>query len=133
MKLSRLFNWLRCAEFLFAGDMAKGAPTEEKMQKGVDQVFDSCDCYDLIISINKIEVVHQPAPRKPYKEPTSKVKGQRLQVVDKFTYLGSTLSRVVHIDDEANARIAKASAAFGRLRGSIWDRSGIRLDTKLKI
>ena len=39
--------------------------------------------------------------------------------------------RVVHIDDEVNARIAKASAAFGRLRGSIWDRSGIRLDTTL--
>ena len=79
------------------------------------------------------EVVYQPAPGKPYKEPTITVKGQRLQVVDKFTYLGSTLSRVVHIDDEVNARIAKASAAFGRPRGSIWDRSGIRLDTKLKV
>ena len=32
-----------------------------------------------------------------------------------------------------NARIAKASAAFGRLRGSIWDRSGISLDKKLKV
>ena len=61
------------------------------------------------------------------------MKGQRLQVVDKFTYLGSTLSRVVHIDDEVNARIAKASATFGRLRGSIWDRSGLILDTKLKV
>ena len=30
-------------------------------------------------------------------------------------------------------RIAKASAAFGQLRGSIWDRSGIRLDAKLKV
>ena len=79
------------------------------------------------------EVVYQLAPGKPYKEPTITVKGQRLQVVDKFTYLGSTLSRVVHIDDEVNARIAKASAAFGRSRGSIWDRSGIRLDTKLKV
>ena len=27
-------------EFLFADDMAKGAPTEEKMQNGVDQVSD---------------------------------------------------------------------------------------------
>ena len=44
------------------------------------------------------------------------MKGQQLQVVDKFIYLGSTLSRVVHIDDEVNARVAKASAAFGRLR-----------------
>ena len=113
-------------EFLFADDMAKRAPTEEKMQKSVDQVSDSCDSYDLTISIKKTEVVYQPAPGKPYKEPTITVKGQRLQVVDKFTYLGRTLSRVVHINDEVNARIAKASAAFGWLCGSIWDRSGIR-------
>ena len=43
------------------------------------------------------------------------------------------MSRVVHIDDEVNARIAKASAAFGRLRGSGWDQGGISLDTKLKV
>ena len=108
---------------------------KRKCKKGVDQVSDSCDSYDLTISIKKTEVVYQQAPGKPYNEPTITVKGQRLQVVDKFTYLGSTLSRVVHIDDEvnANARIAKASAAFGWLHGSIWDRSGIRLDTKLKV
>ena len=100
-------------EFLFADDMAKGAPTEEKMQKGVDQVSDSCDSYDLTISIKKTEVVYQPAPGKPYKEPTITVKG--------------------HIDDEVNVRIAKASAAFGRLRGSIRDRKWIKLDTKLKV
>ena len=50
-------------------------------------------------------------------------------MVDKFNCLGSTLSRVVQIDDEVNAKIAKiakASAAFGRLRGSIWDRIRIR-------
>ena len=40
-------------EFLFADDMASGAPAEEKMRKGVDQVSDSCDSYDLTISIKK--------------------------------------------------------------------------------
>ena len=54
-------------------------------------------------------------------------------MVDKFTYFGSTLSRVVLIDDEVNARTAKASSAFGRLHGRVWDRSGITLDTKLKV
>ena len=67
--------------------MAKGATTEEKMLKGVDQVSDSCDSYDLTITIKKTEVVYQPAPGKPYKEPTITVKGQRLHVVDKFNYL----------------------------------------------
>ena len=35
--------------------------------------------------------------------------GEKLKVVDKFTYmyLGSTLFRAVHIDDEVTARIAK--------------------------
>ena len=54
-------------EVLFADDMAKGAkgaPLEEKMQKDVDQVSDSCDCNDLTFSIKKIEVVYQPAPGK---------------------------------------------------------------------
>ena len=138
----KLFNlrWLQAKskvqtevldEFLFADDMAKGAPTEEKMQKGVEQVSDSCDGYDLTISIKKTEVVYQPAPGKPYKKPIITVKGQRLQVEDKFSYLGSTLSRIVHINDEVNARIGKASSAFDRLGGSILDRNGIRLDTKL--
>ena len=40
-------------EFLFADDTAKGASTEEKMQKGVDHVSHSCDSYDLTISIKK--------------------------------------------------------------------------------
>ena len=65
----------------------------------MDQVSDSGDSYDLTISIKKTEAVYQSAPVKPYKEPSITVKGQGLQVVDKFTYLGSTLSRVVHIDD----------------------------------
>ena len=41
-------------EFFFADDMAKGATTEEKMQKGVDQVSDSCDSYDPTISIKTL-------------------------------------------------------------------------------
>ena len=55
-------------EFLFAADMAKGAPTEERILNGVDQISDSCDSYDLTISIKKTEKVYQPEPGKPYKE-----------------------------------------------------------------
>ena len=120
-------------ELLYADDMDKNASTEAKMQRAMDQVSQSCDNYDLTISTKKTEVVHQPAPGKPYNEPTITVNGQKLKVVDKFTYLGSTLSRAVHIDDEITARIAKASVAFGRLRANVWERNGIKLDTKLKV
>ena len=83
-------------EFLFADDMAMGASTEEKMQRRVDQVSDSCGSYDLTISIKKTELVFLPTPGKSYEEPAITVKDQRLQVVDKFIYLGSTLSGRAH-------------------------------------
>ena len=52
-------------KFLFADDMAKDALTDENMQKGVDQVSNSCDSYDPTISIRKTGMVYQPAPGKP--------------------------------------------------------------------
>ena len=91
---------------------------KRKLKKVVDQVSDSCDSYDLTIRIKK--VVYQSTPGTPYKEPTITVRGQRLQVVDKFTYLGSTLSRVVHIDSEVNARIAKPVQHLADYVGVYW-------------
>ena len=61
----------------------------------------------------------QPAPHKEYVEPAIIIKSQTLQAVDKFTYLSSTLSRAVHIDDEVSSRIAKASVAFGKLNKNV--------------
>ena len=56
-----------------------------------------------------------------------------LKAVNKFTYLGSTLSRNVIIDDEVDARLAKANSAFGRLSKNVWNRRGITLETKIKV
>ena len=99
-------------ERLYADDIVKNAKIEKKMQVAMDQVSQACDNYDLTISTKKTEVVYQRAPGKPYNEPAATVNRQRLQFVDNFTYLGSTLSRAVHIHDEVTARIAKTSVAF---------------------
>ena len=119
-------------ELLYADDIDKNVSLEVKMQKAMDQVSQSCDNYVLTISIKKTEVVHQAAPGKPYNEPTITVNGQKLKVVDKV-YLGSTLTRPLHISDEVTARIAKASMTFGRLRANVWERNEIKLDAKLKV
>ena len=39
----------------------------------------------------------------------------------------------MHIENEVTARTAKARVAFCRLRTNVWERNGIRLDTKLKV
>ena len=122
-------------KLLFADDLAENAKSQEKMQGGVGRMSKACDNFQLTISTKKTEVVHQPvhqpAPGKPYREPTITVNGQKLQVVDKFTYLGSNLSRAAYTDDEVTARTAKASVAFGRLRTNVWERNGITLISDL--
>lgn len=103
------------------------------MQQNVDKFSEACTNFGLTISIKKTEVLHQPAPGKPYTEPDIIINGQRLKAVDKFTYLGSTLSRNVVIDDEVDARLAKANSAFGRLSKNVWQRRGIKTETKIKV
>ena len=80
----------------------------------------------LTLSTKKTEVVYQPAAGtgKPYSELSITVNVQKLQVADKFNYLGSNLSRGVHIDNEVTARTATARVAFGTFRGNVWERNG---------
>ena len=137
-KLSRLSAKKRVhhghvRDLLFADDCALNARSEEAMQRSMDKLSAACEAFGLTISIKKTEVLHQPAPKTNPEKPTITVKGQCLQTVESFTYLGSTLSSNVVIDKEVESRIAKASAAFGRLRNSVWERKGLTLKTKIKV
>lgn len=80
-------------DFLFADDCALNAFSEAAMQHSVDKFSNACINFGLTISTKKTEVMHQPAPSKPYIQPGISVSGQQLNAVDKFTYLGSTLSK----------------------------------------
>ena len=77
--------------------------------------------------------MYQPTPGNPYQEPNITVKGQRLQAVENFTYLGSTPSRSANINAEVTNSIAKASSTFGRLKKSVWERQGLSHCTKVKV
>ena len=120
-------------DFLYADDSALNAASEADMQHSIDKFAKACSNVGLTISTKKTEVMHQPALGKTYTEPNITINGQQLNVVDKFTYLGSTLLRNIVIDDEVNARLAKASAAFGRLHKNVWNRRSITLETKIKV
>ena len=103
------------------------------MQEGLDLFSVACKEFGLTLKTKKAKIMYQPTPAVPYTVPTIIVGGEKLAVVDKLTYLGSTLSRTVNINEEVNYRIACASAAFCRLYASVWERRDIRLHTKLKL
>ena len=99
-----------------------------------------CDCFaaaarrfGLTISIKKTEALYQPAPGNMYEAPAITIEGKLLNAVDNFKYLGSIVSNDASFDAEITARIAKATAAFGRLSKRLWTVSGIQLNTKIAV
>ena len=81
----------------------------------------------------KLRLLFQPAPGKPYLKPHITVNDTVLNDIEKFTYLGSTISRHENIDKEVTCRIAKASSTFGTLWSNVSDRRGISIATKVKV
>ncbi|KAJ1204408.1 hypothetical protein NDU88_008186 [Pleurodeles waltl] len=77
------------------------------MQQSMSRFFTACKNLSLTISTKKTEVFHQSAPQKMYVEPTITTEGEILKAVEKFTYLSSTLTRCVNIDNEVDTCIAE--------------------------
>ena len=63
----------------------------------------------MTINLKKTVVVYQSAPAKTHILPSIYIYGSKLKVVDKFEYLGSTLSSNNALDNEIALRICKAS------------------------
>ena len=67
----------------------------------------------------------QPKPGTNHVPPNITIDNVSLNVVDKFTYLGSTLSENAMINDDISARLGKARASFGRLTKRLWNERGV--------
>ena len=120
-------------DLLFADDCALAAPSLEALQRLCDCFAAAARRFGLIISIKKTEVLYQPASGKIYEPPAVSIDGKQLKAVKTFRYLGSTISNDASLDAEITARIAKATAAFGRLMTRLWTNRNIRLDTKIAV
>ena len=127
---SKVFQAL-VRDLLYADDADLIAHTEEDMQNIMDIFSRACTAFGLTISIKKTNAMFTPAFGQPYTEPNILVQGKRLEVVDSFVYLGSTISKDGTLDAEIHQRIAKASVAFGKLEKRVWSDHGITIKTKL--
>ena len=118
-------------ELLYADDADFIAHTEKGLQHILDRFSNSCEAFGLTISLTKTKVMFTPAPGDQYIEPNIFVHGTRLGVVEKFVYLGSTLTKDGSLDEEIHLRIQKASVAFGRLEKRVWAARDITIHTKV--
>ena len=95
-------------ELLFADDAAIAAHSEIELQRLIDRLSEACDLFGLTISVKKTEVIGQGTDSTP----AIKLGDESLKTVDKFVYLGSTITSTLSLDEELTSRIGKAIAAF---------------------
>jgi len=55
--------------------------------------------------------------------PVITIDSTTLEVVDSFTYLGSTMTGSLSLDTEISTRIAKAAAVMAKLSKRVWENS----------
>ena len=116
-------------ELLFADDAAIAAHENHHLQTLMDKLSHACDLYSLTISVKKTEVMGQGTPSPP----NIHLNGNELKPVDKFTYLGSTITTSISLDEEINSRIGKAATTFGKLTKRAWNNKQLTLRTKILI
>ena len=104
------------------------------MQLIMDRFASACKRFGLTISLGKTKSMYQPARAQHSGNPSPpaiKIDDTEIKSVDKFCYLGSTICSSGTLDAEVTLRIAKASAAFGRLNNELWNDKGITFSTKI--
>ena len=80
---------------LFADDCALVTHTIEDIQFIMDCFSNTARHFGLTVSLKKFEVLYQPKSGSSYTPPVIKVCDTPLTSVDKFSYLGSTLSQTL--------------------------------------
>ena len=109
------------------------AYNEPDMQQVVEDFSAACENFGFTSNTKKTEVIQKPVPSKPNKNQNVITGSDRLRSVKSSTFLRSDLSVAATAYDEVKNRIAKARAAFGKLRSNVWNRDGPSPATKRKV
>lgn len=120
-------------ELLYADDADIEAHTEEDMQNIMNLFANTCKSFGLTISLRKTKVIFTPPPGQLHREPKILVDSRRLEVVDIFVYLESTLLRDGTLDAEILHHIKKATKSFACLEKWVWSDSNIMLNIKVRV
>lgn len=112
----------------FADDVSLLSHTVGHMQAKTERLCSIARTAGLEINVTKTKTMRintsQEAPLT--------VDGQAIEEVDRFTYLGSIVSKTEGTDEDVKARINKARQAFATLR-PVWRSKNLSCRTKLRL
>ena len=91
-----------------------------------------CTGYNLKVSVKKTKILCVPSNPPDCVEKYT-IGGEALDVVNKFTYLGSELSDQCDVAGEVKRRIGMSLAVFDSMKSSLWKRREISVTTKMRV
>ena len=115
-------------ELLFADDAALAAHSQDGLQSLMNSLSQACENFRLTISLKKTEVMSQNAD-----PPHIVINDYKLEAVESFVYLGSTIANNLSLDAEINKRIGKASTVLARLTSRVWENRKLTINTKMSV
>ena len=116
-------------ELLYADDDALVAQSEVHLQNMCEHFAKACNDFSMTINLKKTVVMSLGTSCPPH----ILINSSPLNVVDKFSYLGSIVNSSNNLDDEINQQIGKALSNFGRLSSRVWKNHHLAIKLKIKV
>ena len=126
---SRLLK-VHVTESQFADDLAMYTVTREALVSASKRFVRLASFFGLSVSLPKTKGLAVGSALSEDDVSPVSVDGGQIEMVHKFTYLGSKLSYDGEITSEVSSRIARASKAFGCLREPVFLNLTLSTDTK---
>ncbi|KAJ2950085.1 hypothetical protein O0L34_g11426 [Tuta absoluta] len=118
-------------EIMYADDLCFLAESPDGLQQLMSVFHQACCKFGLKISVKKTEVMSLDTHGR--ETLAIKLGEDMLKQVDKFRYLGNTVTSKCDLDAEINSRISAAAAAFGKLRSKVFCSHDLKLATKISV
>jgi hypothetical protein len=120
--------FVRLTDLDFEDDLALLSAGCVDLQSQVNRLVTESKKLGLRVNSNKTKTM-----RIAHDDPTKIIaEGNQLEDVEKFTYLGVTITTDGRMDSELSRRIGLAANAFNQLK-SVWKSGSYRLQTKLRL
>ena len=113
---------------LFAEEAALVTHTEQQLQSIMDSFSPASRDLSMTISIKKTNMCQ--GVKHP---PEITVSNKKLEVVNEFTYLGSTVSVDLALDTETDRHIGRAASPFASLLKWVWENGKLTIHMKVAV
>ena len=117
----------------FADDMATVASSPEDLERSVRNFTSAYERFDLTVNVGKTKVLIQNTLENEEPIVNIQIRGEEVEHVTQFSYLGAVLSAEATSGKDVEKRIQAANVAYGRLGKRVFHNRDLLRTTKLMV